>query len=35
MGAATPAASDTLTLHRTDAGADACFGQLPERANTT
>lgn len=34
MGAAAPAASDTLTLHRPDVGADAGFGPLPERAVT-
>lgn len=34
MGATAPAASDTLTLHSTDADADACFGLLPDHANT-
>lgn len=35
MGAAAPAASDTLTLHRADAGADACVGPLPPPAHIT
>lgn len=34
MGATAPAASDTLMLHSTDADADACFGLLPDHANT-
>lgn len=34
MCAAAPAATDTLMLHSTDADADACFGLLPDHANT-